>query len=628
MNFVRYSMFVPILFAHLLAFAPVHILADEESVQPTDELALNQSDLASRYAELEKLILRMAEFDAADNPRRAELLKKAFGMSKERNVRIQFDKLVDLLKQQKLARAITNQRQVKTDLQTILDLLLTENRADRLKDEQARIKEYIREIERLQRLQRSVQGRTEGGIDPKQAANEQKNVAQETGELRDEIQKNESDARATDSDASEGSEGAASSENLDADSKGNPKENPSDSDRGNSSEGDTEGNPKSSDSDSDAQSDDDKNGEPKDGADRSGGDKETRNGKPNSSAQPTEPQDKPGDGVESPSPSSDSPSSTEPSQGQPSQGQPSQGQPSGDSQSQDSQSQDSNSEQRAESQPSFPGHDRLKQAEEKMRQAEQKLAEAQRESAIRDQEEAAKKLAEAKAELEEILRQRREEEIERVLALLETRFRKMLEMQLQVYENTMRLFKIPAARRDRFVDIESGKLSFQERRIVVEAEKCLALLRDEGSSVAFPESVQQMTEDMQNVERRLGKSQIGRITQGLEEDIIESLDEMIAALQQAQMDQEDRRQQQQQQAQPQPQQDQSLVDQIAELKMLKAMQLRINKRTTRYSRLLDDDQDVAGQATDAELVTALHELSERELRLHGITHDIVVGKNK
>ena len=62
--------------------------------------------------------------------------------------------------------------------------------------------------------------------------------------------------------------------------------------------------------------------------------------------------------------------------------------------------------------------------------------------------------------------------------------------------------------------------------------------------------------------------------------------------------------------------------------MLKAMQLRINKRTTRYSRLLDDDQDLAGQATDGELVEALRELSERELRLHGITHDIVIGKNK
>jgi hypothetical protein len=48
----------------------------------------------------------------------------------------------------------------------------------------------------------------------------------------------------------------------------------------------------------------------------------------------------------------------------------------------------------------------------------------------------------------------------------------------------------------------------------------------------------------------------------------------------------------------------------------------------RYSRLLDDDQDDAGQATDEELVDALRELAEREFRLQRITHDIVVGKNK
>ena len=264
-----------------------------------------------------------------------------------------------------------------------------------------------------------------------------------------------------------------------------------------------------------------------------------------------------------------------------------------------------------------------------MEEARLKLSKAKREDAIKDQEAAAKKLAEAKAELEEILRQMREEEIERVLAMLESRFRKMLEMELQVYEGTMRLAKLPPERQDQFVDIESGKLSFQQRRIVVEAEKCLALLREEGSSVAFPESCMQMRDDMQEIEARLGRSQIGRLTQGVEEDVIEALDEMIEALQQAQKDQEERKQQQQQQQQQQQSdQDQALVDQIAELKMLKALQMRVNKKTNRYARLLDDIEDIAGQAADEELIAALNELAEREQRLQSITRDIVVGKNK
>ena len=178
-------------------------------------------------------------------------------------------------------------------------------------------------------------------------------------------------------------------------------------------------------------------------------------------------------------------------------------------------------------------------------------------------------------------------------------------------------------------DLEATKLSFQERRIVIEADKSLTLLQEEGSSVAFPESVKQMRDDMQQVVQRLGQAKIGRITQGIEEDIIEALDEMVEALQQAQLDQDQCRQQPPgQPPQGMSDEDQPLVDQIAELKMLKALQLRINKRTTRYSRLLDAIDDPAGQATDDELIIALQKLAEREARLHEITRDIVVGRNR
>ena len=319
--------------------------------------------------------------------------------------------------------------------------------------------------------------------------------------------------------------------------------------------------------------------------------------------------------------SSGDPSSEESSNGENSKGSPSGQSGEGESGGSDSQSQQQESE-------SFPGQERVRQAEQKMKAALERLAEAKRKEAVAEEEEAARLLAEAKAELEELLRQMREEEIERTLALLESRFRKMLEMELQVYEGTIRLFKIPPARRDRFVDIEAGKLSFQQQRIVVEADKCLALLQEEGSSVAFPESVQQMRHDMQTVESRLGKSQIGRLTQGIEEDIIEALDEMVEALQQAQRDQEERKQQQEQMPAAQAAGEESLVDKIAELKMLKSLQLRINKRTQRYARMLDDEEDVVGQAQGEDLVEALQELAEREVRLQEITHDIVVGRNR
>jgi hypothetical protein len=71
--------------------------------------------------------------------------------------------------------------------------------------------------------------------------------------------------------------------------------------------------------------------------------------------------------------------------------------------------------------------------------------------------------------------------------------------------------------------------------------------------------------------------------------------------------------------------DQPLVDQIAELKMIRALQMRVNTRTQRYSKLLADGVE---QASEPDLVEALKRLGEREEKVHEITRDIVVGKNR
>jgi hypothetical protein len=240
---------------------------------------------------------------------------------------------------------------------------------------------------------------------------------------------------------------------------------------------------------------------------------------------------------------------------------------------------------------------------------------------------AKEELERAKAELERILRQMREEEVERVLALLESRFRKMLEIQVRIYEDTVRLGNISEAERDLKVPIPAGKLAIDQRKLVVEADKALNLLLEEGSSVAFPETVTQMREDMQQVADRLDAAKVEEITQGIEQDIIAALQEMIEALQKAQKDLE-KQQQQQQQAQPGQGQDMPLVDAIGELKMIRALQMRVNMRTQRYARLLDDIEDPVGQATDRDLREALTKLAERQETIYRLTRDIVLGKNK
>ncbi len=143
-----------------------------------------------------------------------------------------------------------------------------------------------------------------------------------------------------------------------------------------------------------------------------------------------------------------------------------------------------------------------------MREAEKKLEEAQRKGAVEKQEEAIRELEQAKADLEEILRQLREEEIERMLAMLEARFPKMLQMQRDVLEGHVAAgqgARRPSATHNH--EIEAGRLSSKEAEIVLEADKALMLLREDGTAVAFPEALGQARQDMQQVVERLARGQ-------------------------------------------------------------------------------------------------------------------------
>ncbi|MCB9872629.1 MAG: hypothetical protein H6821_00495 [Planctomycetaceae bacterium] len=540
-----------------------------------EDLQRKAAMIAASYDKLEQLILRMAEIEVLTNPQRAALLKRAAQQSAERRTKKQLTDTVALLvPPAKLKRAIDEQERGLADMKLLLELLMSEDRADRLKVEEQRIRDYIKEVERLIRLQKSAEGRTRGGADPTKLADEQDRIAGRTGDLAEEIRETEEGEK-----KSEESESAGDSE---------PKK----------SAGNNEP--------SDATPGEDKPGGDKPGEQKPGDRKPSEQGEPQDGSKPSEGEQQPN---ESPS--------GQPQQGEPKQGQPQSGQPQQGEQEQQQQKDEGN-----------PARKRLEAAEERMREAQKKLEEAKRDEAVGEQEKARHELEKAKAELEEILRQLREEEVGRTLAMLEGRFRRMLEKQLEIFESTKRLDRITPDERGRQVDIQSSKLGFDETKLAVEADKALLLLHEEGSSVAFPETVEMMRDDMQQVADRLASTKIGTITQGIEEEIIAALEEMIAALQQAQQDLEEKKQQEQQQGPPQQPGEEPLVDQIAELKMIRALQMRVNTRTTRYSQLLANSDDIVGQADDEELRASLVQLGERQDRIHEVTKDIVLGKNK
>ena len=88
---------------------------------------------------------------------------------------------------------------------------------------------------------------------------------------------------------------------------------------------------------------------------------------------------------------------------------------------------------------------------------------------------------------------------------------------------------------------------------------------------------------------------------------------------------EDDKKEQDQKKQQQQQQDQEppLVDKLSELKMLRALQLRVNRRTRRMARLIDGEQ-----AKDNDVLQQLKDLARRQARVQKAARDLATGRNR
>lgn len=501
-----------------------------------EELAKKQSSVAERYQRLEELLLRLSDVEAAENPQRAALLRRAARQSRDKFVLERLRDASESLKSKEFQKAVDSQGAARSELSSLLKLLMSEDRSKRIRDEKERYAKLMKDLKRNLNNQRSARARTENGADLKQVKKEQKDVTKRSQELNERL--NEDDE-------------SESGEPKPDEVKPNESENQEDSPSGDSKEGESK-------------SDESKPGE----------------GQPSGSKPAQSPPSEGGQGAQSPSAQPQTP------------------------------------EQEVQEQ--------LDKAIENMKQAEKDLDEAKRDDATDKQRKAEENLRAAIDRLERTLRQLREEEMQRELAKLEARLRKMAAMQTEVLEKTKTLAATPKIQRDRTTDLKSGDLAFSEKKITLEANRAMLLLREEGSSVAFPEVIASIQADTQIVADRLSKSQIDAVTQGIQADILVALEEMIEALQKAQRDLEEQRQQKQQGKPSQSGQgEQPLVQTIAELKLLRTMQTRVKSTTDRYSGLLE-----SGEASGGEILPLLQDLSQRQNRLYQITRDLVLKRNQ
>jgi hypothetical protein len=541
--------------------------ADASGAVEGEALPGVESRLAERYDRLELLAARLAELTASTQPRRAELLRQLVARGRESDVPGQFDEIVEALNVESYSTAIDGQAKLQAELQRLLELLLQEDRDRQLESERKRVLRYLQDVNKLIRLERGVKARTDGGDDAKELADDQQRITGDTEKLRKEIEESEA-SQADDAREADGPQGQGSR----SPKGGEPREP--------------------------GEEDGEKPESEQQGGDSEQSEKEPAKGDESDGEKP------PGKQGSSESPKGGEPSESQPSEGQPSEGQP--GQPSGEQQQS----------------PMQKASEGLKRAQERMKSAQEQLEKAERNGAQAEQQQAIEELEQAKADLERILRQLREEEMERMLVLLEARFRKMLEEQNEVYDETKKLDKASATAPEHELEIASGRLSRRERLIVREADRALVLLREDGTSIAFPESVEQARDDMQQIADRLNRVKVDMLTQTMEEDVIAALEETLAAIQQSLEKLRDQKAQQQGGGGGAPG-EQALVDQLAELRMIRALQLRINRRTQQYGALVDGEQ-----ATEAELLGMLDELALRQAKIVQATSDLEQGKNR
>jgi hypothetical protein len=622
---------------------------DKKSSAIKEKSLLEQRLLSKRFADFKAALLRVKqrlEKGSQEDKDKAQALENALKQIDEAHIDTQFGEMLKILGDTKLTtvgdaqKAMEKSKKLAEEIAKLITILREDNRAAKLRDERKRLEEMIRELEGIIKDSKIVRAKTAmEKMDKGDLVRGQKNINNRTADLNRKLGGKDNkgaEGKAAPKDTRGESKGKGKGEGKEGDpkskgpDKGESKKNAGE--KGNNNKGKKgEGEPKKGDKNGKKNEGEAKKGDPNGKKGEGEPKKGDKNGKGQGEASKSKSKGK-GEG-ESKSKGKGSPSDSKGSGKKGSESKSS----SKSSGSQSNPNSNPNNNPNQPNQPQQPqqpqddttkARERIQDAQTNQKKAVEKLEEDLKKIAAREQDEAIRKLEDAKKKLEELLRQAREEELERLLTALENRCRQMLEMQRQVKAGTIEVHKAVLANKgkkpNRTNDQDSGRLADKEKEIVLEATKAIEMIEAEGSAVAFAEVFKQVRTDMEDVQKLLEKTKVGLTTQEIEQDIIDTLEEMIKALQKA-------KQQIQsppsQGAPPPPQpQDQKLLDLIAELKMIRSMQVKVNKRTRLYA---DEYVGKEGEQTsDAALKGKLKELSDRQQKLFDVTMKIVKEENK
>ena len=623
--------------------APVAAPKPADAATPGDLRSPQEqnADLFRKFTrELLFLELKLEKSDRPEDKERAAVIKAALKLATQEGVETQFQKMIAGLAKggvnlQQLDGIAGQDKQLQKALQDIMTVLMTDDSATQVKTERERIEKLLAETRELLRQQKTLRGMTESKrVDAERIAKDQSGVTERTKDLAKKMggdpkpaagkappETPKSEPKPA-SDAKPGEPAGADKPDA-ADPKGDPKAGPKDP-AGEAKPGAPK--PGEAKPPGDGKPGDPKPGETKPPGDKPPGDaapKPAPKGEPKPDAQAkaeAKPSDgKPGGEGKPIKPKDDAQSAQAPPASPKPGGPPKEGEPGGPPPP-------GGQAQAPPPPPDTPGRKEVQSAIPHQQGSQKDLEAKTREPAGKQQDKAIEELAKAAAELEKRIKQLREQEMLGLLANLEARCGKMLSMQIEVYEATKAidgvLIKNKGVKSNSEIQ-KSQQQADKETDIVAVADTTLKLLESEGSAVAFARVLEEVRQDMASVQRRLNDTYVGRDTQGIEENVIAMLKEMMQALKKAQDDVK------QQQGQPPPpggppkQGDKGLLELVSELKLIRSLQVQVNGRTKGSAETYKGEQ-----ASDPIVRGELQQLSERQAKLQDMVNNIASGKNK
>ncbi len=233
-----------------------------------------------------------------------------------------------------------------------------------------------------------------------------------------------------------------------------------------------------------------------------------------------------------------------------------------------------------------PGEKSVDQAKKAMDKASKSLNKDEPDEATPEQDRAIDELEKAQQALEEELEALRKEERAEMLRDLEARFRDMLIKQRGVNESTTVLDTLGRDHFKRAERLQVAELAADQKKLADAAAMCLHILEEDATTVVFPRVMEQLGEDMTLVGKRLGDLNVGRLTQAIQGEIVETLEQLLEAVQK--MQQENEQDGGEGGKSGDDGKDKPLLPESAELKLLRASQFRVNRRTAAIADAVSD----------------------------------------